>query len=208
MFRMNSAPSLPAPEAADPQELARRVGLILAALAALVAARFLRRPTLSGLIVPLWRRLTHVARRLSTAMTRPRRQRGATRTRPTRAALARPPVRLPQGRGWLVRELGYEAVGHGSQLQALLEEPAVAAVLAAHPAMADVLRPVCHMLGMSLVDGRVAPVPSRVAAAATAAMRPSRRPARRWAVEVAEVYRPGWERPVAAWMERPRRKPG
>ena len=209
---MNSAPSLPALEAADPQDLARRVGLILAALAALVAARFLRRPTLSGLIVPLWRRLTHVARRLSATMTRPRQQRGATQTRPRRAALARlplrPPMRLPQGRGWLVRELGYEAAGHGSQLQALLEEPAVAAVLAAHPAMADVLRPVCHMLGMSLVDGRVAPLPSRVAPAANAAMRPAKRPARRWAVEVAEVYRPGWERPVAAWMERPRRKPG
>ena len=33
-------------------ELARRLGGILAALAAVVAARFLRRPSLAGLIIP------------------------------------------------------------------------------------------------------------------------------------------------------------
>ena len=52
-------------------ELVRRVALILAALAGLVAARFLRRPHLAGLIVPLWHRLQRVAPRLGRVMARP-----------------------------------------------------------------------------------------------------------------------------------------
>ena len=52
-------------------ELARRVGLILADLAGLVAARFLRRPHVAGLIVLLWHRLQRVAPRLARAMARP-----------------------------------------------------------------------------------------------------------------------------------------
>ena len=107
--------------------------------------------------------------------------------------------RLPQGRGWLVRDLGYEAAGFGSQLQAVLEAPDVAALLVMHPAVARVLRPVCHMLGLSLVDGRVAPPPSSVAREPRPPAQPKMwRPRPAMPVQ-AEVFRPGWERPVAAW---------
>ena len=208
---MDSSPPPLALTPADPQDLARRVGLILAALAALVAARFLRRPGHAGLIVPLWRRLTHVARRMVAALrpVRPRRAAPRARAMPTPDDAARDRVtapRLPQGRGWLVRDLGYEAAGFGSQLQAVLEAPDVAALLVMHPAVARVLRPVCHMLGLSLVDGRVAPPPSSVAREPRPPAQPKMwRPRPAMPVQ-AEVFRPGWERPVAAWGVRPRRK--
>ena len=55
---------------------------------------------------------------------------------------------IPAGRAWLVRELGWEAAGYGCQLEALLAEPAMAAVVAGMPAVGQVLRPICRMLGV------------------------------------------------------------
>ncbi len=136
----------PSPLSADAAELVRRLGMILAGLAALVAARFLRNPRLIGLIGPLWRRLTHVASRIERAMARPLGARAKRVRRDTPSP--KRPAQLPQGRGWLVRELGYEAVGFGLQLQHLLTEPAMQAALATMPAAAAILRPVCRMLGM------------------------------------------------------------
>ncbi|MBC7635310.1 MAG: hypothetical protein H7251_06880 [Acetobacteraceae bacterium] len=134
------------PLSADAAELVRRLGMILAGLAALVAARFLRNPRLIGLIGPLWRRLTHVASRIERAMARPLRARAKRLRRDTPSPTR--PAQLPRGRGWLVRELGYEAVGFGLQLQHLLTEPAMQAALATMPAAGLILRPVCRMLGM------------------------------------------------------------
>ena len=130
-------------------ELARRLGMILAGLVAVIARRFLREPRLLALILPLWRRLTHVAARFERAVARPVRPQAA-RGRPRAARPAEPPtsLRLPMGRGWLVRELGYEAVGFGSQLAHLLADPEMQAVMAAVPAVARIFRPVCRMLGV------------------------------------------------------------
>jgi len=140
-------------------ELARRMGLILGALAAVVARRFLREPALAGLIVTLWHRLNRVARRFEQAVLRPRPQ----RVRAKRVVVADAPVvaprpRVPGGRMWLVKVLGWEAVGHGSQLSALLAEPEMRAVLEAVPAVGRILRPVCRMLGIE-VPGAIAVVP-------------------------------------------------
>lgn len=163
---------------ADTAAFARQVGLILADLVAVIARRFLRDPRLLPLIVPLWRWLTHIACRL---------ERVAVRRRPvvarvpavsaTRAARAELPAmaKLPRGRGWLVRQLGYEAVGYGSQLAHLLGQPEAQAILAQLPGMARILRPVCRLLGLADVAGvtDVAPPPRRAreawAAAAAAA---------------------------------------
>ena len=171
-----STPPLPAQ--ADVPDLARRMGLILAALAALVAARFLRRPGLAALIVPLWQHLTHVARRFQRAMTHKTRPRAACpRPTPTptpnkvSADLRPPKPRLPTGRGWLVRALGYEGVAYRLQLEALLAAPAIQAAIAALPAVGRVLRPVCRMLDL--------PAPRTTAEAAAIAAQPKRvRPAR------------------------------
>lgn len=153
-------------------DLVRRLGVILAGLAAVVAARFVRMPAWAGLTVRVWQRLTHVAPRVGRVMLRGLAQGGAKRVRVSRAgqqrgvdAVAR--VRLPGGRGWLVRVLGYEAAGYRSQLEALLASPEMAAALEAMPEIGRVLRPICLMLG------------APVALATAVAERPAR-PERPW----------------------------
>ena len=138
-------------------EMARRLALILSAVAALIARRFLRDPKFAAVIVPLWGWLGRSARRFERAVTRPMKPRPTmprrveARTAGVRAedAGVRPArVRLPGGQGWLVKALGWEAAGYGSQLTALLAEPEMQAVLAAVPAVGRILRPVCRMLGV------------------------------------------------------------
>ena len=124
--------------------------MILLGLAGLVAWRFLKNPRLVGIIGPLWRRLTHVARRFERAVVRPAKMRAARQgERSGGTALATP---LPNGRGWLVRELGWEAAGYGNHLAHVLASPEMQALIAAVPGVGRVLRPVCRMLGYDLAS--------------------------------------------------------
>jgi hypothetical protein len=143
----------PAPVQAFAPDLARRVALIVANLAALVAHRFLREPRLSSLIVPLWTRLTHTARRferLIAQITANRAQKprptSPHRPNPNTARAANP---LPTGHGWLIRALPQEAAAYAAQLESLLAEPGVADLLAASPAATRILRPLGRMLGLT-----------------------------------------------------------
>ena len=192
-----SRPSLCQPEVAA--DLARQLTVILGALAAVIARRFLRMPGRLALILPLWRWLTHAARRFERAALRPQvapRDRPARVTGDAKAASGR--VRLPSGHGWLVRELGWEAAGHGSQLAHLLAQPEMQAMLAAAPAVGRVLRPLCRVLGLD-----PAPVARPVAVTAEAAAAP--RPARVKVAKAVVVPAPlsAWEiehrRPVDHW---------
>ncbi len=133
-------------------EMARRFGLIMGAVAALVARRFLRDPQFFQLIVPLWTWLNRAVRRFERV--RPASMTAAARSpqpRPARAPTpsVAPKVRLPARKAWLVKALGWEAAGYGSQLQALLDEPDMQALLATMPALGRILRPVCRMLGVT-----------------------------------------------------------
>jgi hypothetical protein len=59
-----------------------------------------------------------------------------------------PPDRLPRNFGWLLK-LVPDSVGYRSQLENLLRDPEMAALLAAAPVpMARALRPLCRMLGL------------------------------------------------------------
>ena len=137
-----SPSSSPTPQAAA--EMARRLGVILAAVAALIARRFLRDPKFAAVIVPLWGWLGRSARRFERVVMRPAvvrpgvaRPAGRAEGSPMaqdavmRPARLRSRLRLPGGQGWLVKALGWEAAGYGSQLTALLAEPEMQAVLAA-----------------------------------------------------------------------------
>ena len=164
-----SPPSLPPFDAAP--ELALRFGGILAGLAALVARGLLRQPKYLAVIGPLWSWLNRSVRRFGRAVARP----AAARVRATAAdaeagGVAAPRVRaarlrLPARRGWLVQALGYEAAGYGSQLEALLAEPDMAAILAAMPAVGRILRPLCKMLGVGAAAGLVVVAARKVRAA-------------------------------------------
>ena len=94
-------PPNPAPIQALAPDLARRVALIVAGLAALVAHRFLREPRLVSLIVPLWTRLTRTARRFERLMAhiannRPPKPRPSGPHRPTDTARRGPAPRRPR----------------------------------------------------------------------------------------------------------------
>ena len=177
----------------DAPALALRLGVILHGLMALVARGFLRRPRLLGLIVPFWGWLSRKRQRFERMMTRPLRVRAPRLAGPAIARAVRvrtPSVAFPRGRGWLVKELGWEAAAYMSQLAALLDDPAMRAALAARPGLARVLRPVCHVLG---VDALTLPV------------KPRRRRTRR-VVRVAApapvTFAPGWERPAVLFWHR------
>jgi hypothetical protein len=167
-----SAAPTPAPVQTFAPDLARRVGLILTTLAALIARRFLRQPRLAALIIPLWTRLTRAARRFERLMARlaagglpkPRASgRGDPHrddTLPTgRGGPHRGAETIPTGRGWLVRVLGSEAAACATQLQALLAEPAAAELLALAPAAQRILRPIARMLAIGAFAFRPRPAP-------------------------------------------------
>ena len=146
---MNTSPATPFGLPDNAPDLARRFAMIMAGLGALVARRFLRMPHLMGFTVLLYSRLHRAARRFYRALVRPAGVRPA-RARGDRQAVVRAPqVALPRGRGWIVRELGWEAAGYMAQLEALLGEVASRARLAASPGAGRVLRPICRMLGVT-----------------------------------------------------------
>ena len=156
-------------------DFARQFGLIMAALAALVASRFLRQARLVPLIIPLWNRITRAARRLERLMARVAAgklpQPGAPTSASPRAAAAaatpdapaKAPRRggphsnvLPRGVFWLLRVLGYEAAGLASQLEALLAEAAAVELLAAVPAVGRITRPMKRLLAIGARQPRPA----------------------------------------------------
>jgi hypothetical protein len=154
---------IPAPISAPIQaaapDIARRFGIIMASLAALVPARFHRDPRFVHLILPLWYRFTRTARRFERLMARiatntlpkPRPPRPR---RPTQSAdrpesnTPRLPA-LPTGHLWLIRAIPYEVAAYACQLEYLLADPTTVELLAACPAAARLLRPIAHMLGIN-----------------------------------------------------------
>jgi len=90
------------------------------------------------------------------------------------AGAARPAARavvLPRRFGWLVRAASYHAAGYGSQLQTVLGQPEMVALLMAAPQAERILRPVCRMLAVDcalLRPGVVAAVPPVKAVAVVA----------------------------------------
>ena len=155
---METAPPAPV-QASAPDlalDLARRVGLILAALVALVSRRLLREPRLALLIVPLCTRLRRAAGRFERLMAR---LAAGTPPRPHHQSGPGGPHQtvLPTGRGWLIRVLGYEAANYASQLQALLAEPAAVELLAAAPTAGRILRPLSRLLAIGAFTFRSRP---------------------------------------------------
>jgi hypothetical protein len=160
---VNTEPT-PVPVQASAPDLARRVGLILAALAVLVARRLLRHPRLAALIIPLCSRLNRAARRFAGLMTRL--AAGALpKPRASGHGGPRSANALPTGRGWLVAALGSEGAAYAFQLQTLLAEPAAAELLALAPAAQRILRPLTRMLAIGAFAFR--PRPARAAPGTT-----------------------------------------
>jgi len=137
--------------------LAQWLTLIVAALQKAAAARAGRDHAVAPLVTLLWTRLARLTARFDALVARltaghpaaPCRQ----RTRPTSTAPARKApaagLRLPRSHTWLIRLLPGEAACFGGQLQALLADPAMAALLAAAPEAGRILRPLCRLLAIA-----------------------------------------------------------
>ncbi len=91
-------------------------------------------------------RFDRLAARIEAGQFTPRRPSATPRARTPRPPRA--PNPLPQKFAWMVR-LVQETAVYGSQLQNLLQQPEMVALMQAAPAeMRRVLRPLCHMLGV------------------------------------------------------------
>jgi hypothetical protein len=161
-------PAIPHPAAAFAPEFARSLGLIFRALIDIICRRLLREPNYVAMITPLWRRINRAVfrtERLTADLAAGRLPRPG-RPRPSRAGRGdggpHKPDPVPRLRGWLVRVIGYEAVGCGSQLQALLAEPEAAALLALLPGIGRLIRPIQRMLGTNFRNppARAVPAPA------------------------------------------------
>ena len=155
-----SAVLLPAPVQAFAPEFAGRFGRILVLLAKLVAASFLRNPRLALLIVPLWTRLNRAARRFDRLMAHVAAGRLPRPRKPGRSGPHPSGPALPTSRAWVVHEFGSEAACYGSQMQALLAEPAAVELLRHVPTANRIVNPILRMLGI----GPYAPRPRRTRA--------------------------------------------
>ena len=124
-------------------ELVRRLTLIVGGVAALIARRFLRDPRFFELTGPLWSWLNRTVQRFGRVRMVPAAPVAAPRPQRVRTVPV-DRVRLPSGRGWLVKALGWEAAGDGSQLDALLHEPEMVALLETVPAVGRLLRPLAR----------------------------------------------------------------
>ena len=140
-------------------ELSRGAGIIIRALIQVIARRFLRLPHLAHLGLPVCGYLNRTINRLQRLLARlaagpiaPPRPR-----KPHPHGTSRKGV-LPRSRGWLVRVLGWEAAGHASQLEALLAEPEIAALLAQVPAARRLLAPLRRMLTFGPRPPRTSPL--------------------------------------------------
>jgi hypothetical protein len=137
--------------------LAHWLTLIVAGLKKAAAARAGRDHAVAPLVMLLWTRLARLTARFDALVARltaghpaaPARQ----RTRPASTAPARKApaagLRLPRSQAWLIRLLPGEAASYGCQLQALLADPQMAALLAAAPEAGRILRPLCRLLAIA-----------------------------------------------------------
>jgi hypothetical protein len=159
-----------------PPALAARLARLIGALCETVAARIARpgRPGLAGpLIVAICARLHRMAQRVirlavaveAGTLAAPRRRPAASRNTVARRRLMG--TTLPRGFAWLVRRV--PGIGFGTQqLQALLDEPEMQALIEAAPQICRTLRPLCHMLGLRPLPPilrRSGPAPPRRTAA-------------------------------------------
>ena len=140
-----------------PTTPAERFAALLAGLRRAIAAEAARNRPLQTLLCLIHARLGHIAARFArlaaripaNAAPRPHTTRPATAPRTQRSAPAPNRwVHLPRRPGWMHRLVPPMLYPAASQLRYLLDDPAMAALLAASPGLRRTIRPLCRMLGL------------------------------------------------------------
>jgi hypothetical protein len=145
--------------------LSHRLALILDGLCRVAGACGSTDRALAPMMLLLWARLRRMAARFERLAAQVRSASlpaapAATPRPMPRAPRPRPARRLPRGFAWLIR-LAPEAAGYGGQLQHMLADPEMVALLAAEPKLGRILRPLCRMLAIRPGPELLAP-PRRV----------------------------------------------
>ncbi|MBV8524686.1 MAG: hypothetical protein JOY71_21645 [Acetobacteraceae bacterium] len=142
-----------------PTGLSDRLALIIAGLRGVLAAHMAKDRSAVEVLFLAWTRLGRLASRFEALVTAvrggrlpaaptPRAQAAADLELPRLEGLPQP-FRLPARFGWLIRLVPGAAV-YGSQVQYLLADPEMVALLADVPQAGRILRPLCRMLGIRL----------------------------------------------------------
>ena len=131
-----------------------RLAAIVALLAGCVAEQGCLRRVAGALVIAIWTRLHRISAHFravaATPLPPPRPARPdppPRATAPHPAPSPRRPTAMAHDAGWLVRLMPGTAASR-SQLEALLRDPEMAALLAADPRLGRILRPLCWMLGV------------------------------------------------------------
>ncbi len=137
-----------------PLTVADRLARVLDGLCQAVAARSFRQAMATTMILLVWGRVRRVERQLQDLLARFAQGRLVVRTSLRMGGCGGSrrgiPNRLPRGFGWLLPLVPYQAAGFASQLQGVLAEPEMVALLAAAPQARRVMAPLCRMLGIAL----------------------------------------------------------
>ena len=135
--------------------LGERLAITIAGLYAIVAPTMIFEPARVAFWVLVLNRLNRMVGRLDRLVAHFRAGTLPTK-RPSRARHPRPqptsrrdqpPLRLPRGHAWLVR-LIQRTAQFGGPIEALINSPEGAALLAAAPQAGRIFRPLCRMLGI------------------------------------------------------------
>ena len=164
-----------------PTSLSHHLAIIVGAMRGALAARCAKDRAAAPLILLAWTRLGRLAARFERLMAKVRAGRLPAAPFVRRRVAAVPgvfrppglpqPLQLPRGFGWLLR-LVRETAAYSGQVETLLADPEMAALLATSPQARRILRPLCHMLAIR--PGPALSIPRRrkplaAPAAATAA---------------------------------------
>ena len=134
------------------ETLATLFSAILTGMRAALAPHVDRDRTRTPILILAMNRINRAAQRFQALFTRWQSNTLPT-PRPARAARAsepRPKPYFPTGRAWLAGATDHHVRGRASQLQHLLAHPDMAEFLAAAPQAGRILRPLCHMLGVTM----------------------------------------------------------
>ena len=150
--------------AAPPLTPTESFACILKGLREIVADLGGRRLIAGPLVLLIWTRLGRIAEKFAVLAERIQAGKlpGSPSVRARAASVAatscplrpKPEHKMPTGFAWLIRLGGYHAAGRGSQLQHLLSDPEMVALISAAPQqMGRLLRPLCWMLGIKPAPG-------------------------------------------------------
>ena len=166
---LRSMPWTPPPA---PTSLSNHLAIIVGAMRGALAARCAKDRAAAPLILLAWTRLGRLAVRFERLMAKVRagrlpaapvvRRRVAAVPRGFRPPGLPQPLQLPRGFGWLLR-LVRETAAYSGQVETLLADPEMAALLATSPQARRILRPLCPHAGDPAGAGARSPTPPQAA---------------------------------------------